>query len=737
LPWSQVHPLEPLPTGTEQLSEAKREREKALHAGSDEDLPVSSQGEGDTNDLPWPKWYEDSFGGQFLSDKRNSQGERIVRFKRSSAYMLVYVREDALPDALGALDANPAPDHLRLRHEADVAHAAQRKKEEAEAHLYLLVQLVIPLYLEQGSGLELLGWKDVQSHKVHKDTNCREWLQQQEGVPEQFCFYNAEGKYYPGVHRHQTGRLGLQPSTQPALVLAREPDAGDYTFDDPFWQRTDGRIGATGVRIVVLPAPTEPMHGPAPLWPVFLKEIPQDYLAHKEGYSGKDPPVCVTSLEWVPYNRPVTETSLGPRLAAGAELCVRNSEYKTLSLSHAVNSERVKEREPPSLEEFGALAGQVIYVITNMDDDGDNPLHWHWSTLSATVRCYDKPEVTFEVELTRSGSYQDCCYAIAAQAEQLELGELNPNKLLLYERGMWSQEDRPSDDPIIEDDKFEFDTWEVSHAISSRQQQKLRGLLLFYKSIPITVEEWQNSTPLTVEYQTAKGTVLRPLGEEGETTMFVPAKSLVGNAVEQFKAEHVKGSEDSSRGMIVPPGEEAGPARTRCFTISKKSGYVDKPMVPPSATVEVIGASSTLVIEEISDEERELMSLLPAGANAKYKSACHVWQKEEDGDLYDHGRSFAYLVLKEDTLQDIEDRLKRRFGMPLEEESEWSVVVMKFPGMALVESHPDDNALEKHFAQAQLGMRLGLKHRGEQRKSKRPKTIDRFFSGGGGLKIRG
>ena len=82
--------------------------------------------------------------------------------------MLVYVREDALPDALGPLDANPAPEHLRLRHEADLARAAMQRKEAEEAHLYTSVVLVTLEDIERESGLDCVKWRNVTLDRMKK-----------------------------------------------------------------------------------------------------------------------------------------------------------------------------------------------------------------------------------------------------------------------------------------------------------------------------------------------------------------------------------------------------------------------------------------------------------------------------------------------------------------------------------------------------------------------------------------
>ena len=57
-------------------------------------------------------------------------------------------------------------------------------------------------------------------------------------------------------------------------------------------------------------------------------------------------------------------------------------------------------------------------------------------------------------------------------------------------------------------------------------------------------------------------------------------------------------------------------------------------------------ALQTLVLEEVCDEETHLMSRLPEGAKPRVKPGYHVWQKEDDGDLFDHGRPFVFLILK-------------------------------------------------------------------------------------------
>ena len=146
------------------------------------------------------------------------------------------------------------------------------------------------------------------------------------------------------------------------------------------------------------------MHGHLPLWPVFLKQIPDTYSAKDPNFSAVEPPVCTTKLLWVPYQQPVTNTVLGRLMDSRHEgnqidLFVKSNEYDLAWLNDTVAAQRQQGREPPSLEDFNCEAGQVIYALTTLEDgDENNALYFHLNSVSVTVKSVDKPDVSFEAK---------------------------------------------------------------------------------------------------------------------------------------------------------------------------------------------------------------------------------------------------------------------------------------------------------------------------------------------------
>ena len=210
------------------------------------------------------------------------------------------------------------------------------------------------------------------------------------------------------------------------------------------------------------------------------------------------------------------------------------------------------------------------------------------------------------------------------------------------------------------------------------------------------------------------------------------------------------GADDKSQGGVIAPPDEVEFPPTRCFLTSKKSGVMRRPKIPNTLQVDNINEKEeVLVIEEYSQEDLAMWNdfqltgrdeALDSSQKPTWRPGIHTWRKQEETDIYEHGRCFTFLLWPEDTLQTLEDRLKRRFNMPQEEAEAWRVVIFKFDSYDI-----DDTARPEDLAATYLpngglaaGMRLGLMHPGEMRpKKKRRGGLDRFFGGTGQMKIRG
>ena len=109
------------------------------------------------------------------------------------------------------------------------------------------------------------------------------------------------------------------------------------------------------------------MHGHLPLWPVFLKQIPDTYSAKDPNFSAVEPPVCTTKLLWVPYQQPVTNTVLGRLMDSRHEgnhidLFVKSNEYDLAWLNDTVAAQRQHSTVLSSTTQHRAAKKQNIIM---------------------------------------------------------------------------------------------------------------------------------------------------------------------------------------------------------------------------------------------------------------------------------------------------------------------------------------------------------------------------------------
>ena len=102
--------------------------------------------------------------GQGLTIQRN----RLAPRRFSNAYMIVYVKQDAVDDVLRPLGEQDIPDHLRQRFKVEEEEEELRRKEKSEAHLKLTLKVATWKHLEQYRGEDLHDWHDVLMLQVNK-----------------------------------------------------------------------------------------------------------------------------------------------------------------------------------------------------------------------------------------------------------------------------------------------------------------------------------------------------------------------------------------------------------------------------------------------------------------------------------------------------------------------------------------------------------------------------------------
>jgi len=114
--------------------------------------------------------------GQFGGTEHQQQPGHTPQWKFqkvSSAYMLVYVRESAIPEINTEVTADDIAVHLRHTLELEQAEKARKKKERLEAHLYTVVHVAAASNLREQIGsdrfFDLVNHEKVSSLRIKKE----------------------------------------------------------------------------------------------------------------------------------------------------------------------------------------------------------------------------------------------------------------------------------------------------------------------------------------------------------------------------------------------------------------------------------------------------------------------------------------------------------------------------------------------------------------------------------------
>ncbi|CAI4232576.1 unnamed protein product [Auanema sp. JU1783] len=154
----------------------------------------------------WCKFDDDVVSPASIRDAINSNygGEDIESPGRSytSAYMLVYIREDVIDTTLFDFTDADIPKPIRIRFENEKSEENKRKKEKLEAHLYMEIIVMHESTLLRHHGFDLLDIRsvedDLQREKVEKKMTINElykFVAKKWAPQSKSCGYFHDGSY--------------------------------------------------------------------------------------------------------------------------------------------------------------------------------------------------------------------------------------------------------------------------------------------------------------------------------------------------------------------------------------------------------------------------------------------------------------------------------------------------------------------------------------------------------------
>lgn len=166
--------------------------------------------------VPEKRAIEDNFGGEedvytIVQGKR----QLATHKKSSNAYMLLYARKDKLAEIMDKVIEDDIPEHLKRWFHQEKVDEEMKRRERAEAHLYMSVKVVTENEIVHTSGQDLVNFNFVKTFRVKKTTTLKEFKKQAE---EHFNIPPHRQRYW---HWQERRNKTIRPHLQ---ILPREED---------------------------------------------------------------------------------------------------------------------------------------------------------------------------------------------------------------------------------------------------------------------------------------------------------------------------------------------------------------------------------------------------------------------------------------------------------------------------------------------------------------------------------
>ncbi|XP_018496359.1 ubiquitin carboxyl-terminal hydrolase 7 [Galendromus occidentalis] len=584
----------------------------------------------------------------------------------TNAYMLVYIRDSALPDVLQKVEKEAIPEQLMDRLQEEKQVEAQRRKERNEAHLYMQVQVVLEEHFFVHQGTDLIDPDKCQyrNFKVRKTSTLSELIE---------LIANQLGYPVAGIRPWQMS-IRTNQTLRPT-----ELDESEYSRHI---QDISDQSGSWTLFIETINPENNEM-----ALPFYDRET--DVLMFFKLYDPYEKRLSYIGHQYTPTRTRLRDLICDLNKKAGFPPNTPLLVFEEVKPTLLEPIQELDEQLDKLLEEL--MDGDIIIFQKSLPPSEAAKLelpsvreYFRYLQNRVEVLFCDKCDPNdsgFVLELSLKMNYEEIAAAVAKHLDT------HPKLLQFFKTQ--SYRDGPGN-PL----RFSFDGTlkDMLSFFKGKQQRKMH-----YQRLSIPIDELESKRQFKVLWVNYK------LKEERELTLYPNKNGTVGDLLQEAK-------------NALQPGDldpEHGSGKLRLLEIVS---YKIVSIQPETTNLDNLNVSNkTYRIEEVPKEQLEDVDndhtvLLP----------CSHYQKEI---FTTFGTPFLLKIHHGETFQAVRDRIQKRLDIPDKEFEKWRLSIVSLGRATYIENFKEPVNIPQMMQNCQGGFPakpwLGLDH--INKTPKRPK----------------
>jgi len=604
--------------------------------------------------------------------------------KISNAYMLVYVRESAIPEINVEVTADDVAAHLRSQLEKEQDEKAQKKKERLEAHLYTVVRLAThkELVAEIGTDrfFDLVTHDKVPTLRIKKELTLLHLKQE---------IWHLTGA------RPSQQRLWLWAKRQNHTFRPDRPLQLEYDDHVPMMDVKEDHTPQTGkfqaelrlyLEVIGDAGPIPVPEAPVPKdegWPQLL---PGQLLLFFKFYDPEREQVSFVGSHVAMQHHTLTDLLPELRSARGLPLAQELAVYEEVEFETSVRFEVLSESK--TLKESELQSGDIIVYQTlplpdsvapgtgtgvAFSDEDHEPLlkvpaFFERVKNRVVVHVHKLPpqhhhgqgvrekERAMQITLDKRMSYDQVTAKLGKS-----LG-CNPLCLRLTMHNPFS--DLPKPQPI----KYRG-VESLQEMLTSFQKT---SDALFYEILQIPLPDYEAKKSLKVSWHN------RAADEVKVVHLLLNKEGTVADALAAL-AKEVPSSKAGADATMEVAGPSAEPRRLRMMEVFNHRIY--KIFQEHEEIDNINDQYWTIRAEEMAPEE------LSMGPDDKLVHVRHFFRETRMNMTHNFGDPFLVMIGAQETLASVRTRIQMQLGVSQEEITKWKLAVVSFGRVEYLEEH--------------------------------------------------